>query len=285
MAYLHSSQAAECILSMDAPTDLSYRTAAAHLSMGVLRVPPPAPPNPSPPPYPPPNPSPPPPPSPPACELGVRYSTRRQGASSFGAKVTVDHWMEGATVHLHLNRPSSLTSTDSHSAFLGTVPFGGSHLASFTLLGAVNGASFTFDGQGIAPPTPLFISCSHDPFPSPTPPPSPAPPHPPSPPPVSPPTACGLGATWIVSDETPAGFSARIELRTHQPGALLYFVFPGQHGNADAPKAVLGAELQRTGHTEWRLRLGEPRPAGVQLTFAGPPLYPRYVHYIISMYI
>lgn len=161
-------------------------------------------------------------------------------------------------LNVYFPTPVSVTTTDARASFLGLADVGTAHQASFVLLANADGlaSSFSFSGEGDAA-SPTLITCSHEPFPE------------------MPQTACSMDARWSISEESAAGFSARVDVRFHVPGAVIRLGFASA---LSPPKAVLGARLLQGGPLELQLMLNDtPRRGGVKLSFGGPALSPQWI--------
>ena len=272
VAWHYTVSLQECVLVWQAPSVVTYRN-DPDLSIGVMRVPPPLPPSPSPPPPPPHPPPPPRPPPPPWCDLGVMFSITHERPGGFSATVSVLHWIEGAMLSLHFedNIDNVNVLTSHHAQYIGFAK----GVATFVLTDSDK--AFSFEVRGVVA-TPSWVSCIHDfiESPSPRPPPTPkAPPSPPSSPPLPPPHSCALNPSFEVSEETPSGFTARLDLSRYQRGAVVNLIFP--EPPVEPPKAISGATLLRATDSTLTFELQGSQGHGVRIVLPGSPRLPRWI--------
>ena len=269
VAWHYTLSLRECTLVWVAPHIIQYQ-ADPDVSIGIMRVPPPSPPSPRPPP-PPPNPPPQPrPPPPPWCNLGVLYSVVHERPGGFSAEVKVRHWAEGAMINLHFDHDLTVLDVD-RAQLLGST----SGMATFLLLGRAS--SFSLSVRG-ATATPSYVSCAQSflesPFPMPPPGPSP-PPRPLGWQPPPPPHSCALGPRFTISEGTPSGFGARVDLSLHQTGALIHLTFADPP--IQPPRRVWGAELVLTTTTTLTFKLDELSGKGIRMVLPGSPRQPESI--------
>ena len=272
VAWHYTVSLQECVLVWQAPSVVTYLN-DPDLSIGIMRVPPPLPPSPSPPPPPPHPPPPPRPPPPPWCDLGVMFSITRERPGGFSASVSVLHWIEGAMLSLHFEDDVDDVNvlTSHHAQYIGFAK----GVATFVLTDPDK--AFSFEVRG-AVATPSWVSCIHDfiESPSPRPPPTPkAPPIPPSSPPLPPPHSCALHPSFELSEETPSGFTARLDLSRYQRGAVVNLIFP--EPPIEPPKALSGATLLRATDSTLTFELHGSQGRGVRIVLPGSPRLPRWI--------
>ena len=265
VAWHYTVSLQECVLVWEAPSVVTYRN-DPDLSIGVMRVPPPLPPGPSPPPLPRP-------PLPPWCDLGVMFSITHERPKGFAASVSVLRWIEGAMINLHFEHEmNDVNVLTPHSVqYIGFAK----GVATFVLTDLDK--AFSFEVHGVVA-SPSWVSCIHDFIDSPSPhlPPAPKPPpSPPASPPLPPPRSCALNPSFEVSEETPSGFTARLDLSRYQRDAVVNLIFP--EPSIEPPKAISGATLLRATDSTLTFKLQGSQGRGVHIVLPGSPRLPRWI--------